>query len=191
MKNIVLFGPPGCGKGTQTAKLVEKYNMISISSGELFRKHMKLGDELGKLAATYIDEGNLVPDSVVIDMMKHTLEELNAPNGVILDGFPRTTAQAEALDVIMEEMGQTISCMVSIHVPVDELKNRITSRGKTSGRSDDANMEKINTRLDVYFRDTQKVIDFYEPQGKYHHVEGMAEIDIVFNRICTIIEACK
>jgi len=191
MLNIVLFGPPGAGKGTQSQKIIDHYDLTHISTGDLFRKHMGEGTELGKKAKEYIDAGQLVPDKLVIDMVDHRLNESNKEGGIIFDGFPRTIPQAEALDAFLESKSTSITCMISLEVPDEELITRLLERGKVSGRSDDQNEEKINTRLAVYKKETLPVAEFYKKQGKYSAVNGVGSIDDIFERIKTEIEKFK
>lgn len=186
MLNIVLFGPPGAGKGTQSTKLIEKYGLVHISTGDLFRKHLGEGTELGKLAKSYMNAGNLVPDQVVIDMVDDKLKEHEAA-GIIFDGFPRTVAQAEALDALMNSKGTPISGMIALEVPDEELKTRLLERGKTSGRADDQDEEKIKHRIKVYKSETLPVADFYEKQGKFQAVHGVGAIDEIFEKITEAI----
>ncbi len=188
MLNIVLFGPPGAGKGTQSQKLIEKYKLKHISTGDLFRKHLTEGTELGQKAQKYMDEGKLVPDAVVIGMVGETIRENKDHEGFILDGFPRTVAQAEALDQLMEKFNMKIDGMIALQVPEDELKRRIKERGKTSGRTDDQNDEKINTRIQVYKEETMPVANYYEKQGKFAQVNGVGSIDEIFENICQKVE---
>lgn len=188
MYNIVLFGPPGAGKGTQSEKIIEKFNLTHISTGDLFRKHLSEGTELGKLAQRYMDEGNLVPDEVVIKMVEHKINSENSTNGYIFDGFPRTVAQAEALDQVLAKSGKQISGMILLEVDEDELINRITLRGKTSGRSDDQDLEKILNRIDVYKEETMPVATYYKNQGKLNNVRGVGSVENIFQNISEIIE---
>ena len=152
MLNIVLFGPPGAGKGTQSQKLIEDYGLTHISTGDLFRKHLGEGTELGKKAQAFMDEGRLVPDQLVIDMVDDKLQEENNANGIIFDGFPRTIPQAEALDELLNKKSTPIKGMIALSVPDDELISRLLERGKTSGRADDQNREKITTKLRVVMK---------------------------------------
>jgi len=183
MLNIVLFGPPGAGKGTQSEKIIARYHLEHLSTGDLFRKHLGEGTELGKRAQKYMDEGNLVPDQVVIDMVKDKLATTPDPKGFIFDGFPRTVIQAQALDDMLGEFETSISGMVALDVPDAELQTRLLERGKTSGRADDQNVEKINTRINVYKEETLPVANFYESQGKYASINGVGDIDEIFNQI--------
>lgn len=188
MLNIVLFGPPGAGKGTQSAKLIEKYNLVHISTGDLFRKHLGENTELGQLAKSYMDAGNLVPDSLVIDMVDDRLKELEGANGIIYDGFPRTVAQAEALDKLMEQNNTPISGMIRLVVHEEELIKRLLERGKSSGRVDDQDISKIENRLKVYNDETLPVAEYYKKQGKYEAVEGVGDIDEIFGRIYSTVD---
>ncbi|HEY9117850.1 MAG TPA: adenylate kinase, partial [Roseivirga sp.] len=166
MINIVLFGPPGAGKGTQSEKIINTYGLKHISTGDLFRKHLGEGTELGKKAQSFMDNGKLVPDEVVIGMVEDFLNENTGAKGFIFDGFPRTVAQAEALDNLLNSHNTEISCMIMLDVPQDELKRRLLDRGKTSGRVDDQNEEKINVRIQEYLDKTLPVATFYEGQNK-------------------------
>ncbi|SHM59537.1 adenylate kinase [Cyclobacterium lianum] len=188
MLNIVLFGPPGAGKGTQSEKLIEKYKLVHISTGDLFRKHLGEGTELGKLARKYMDEGNLVPDEVVIGMVDDKINASTHLTGFIFDGFPRTVAQAKALDELLQKKGTSISGMISLEVPEEELKKRIRERGKTSGRSDDQDEEKIKNRIKVYNEETLPVAGYYQEQGKLARIHGVGGIDEIFSKICAVID---
>lgn len=188
MLNIVLFGPPGAGKGTQSEKLIKKYNLEHVSTGDLFRKHLKEGTELGKSAQKYMDDGYLVPDEVVIDMVDDKIKNSSDVNGFIFDGFPRTINQAEALDNLMNSNGTPISGMVSLEVPFDELKKRLIQRGKISGRSDDQHEEKIDNRIQVYLKETVPVSKYYKNQGKFNAIYGVGSINEIFKNICKAID---
>lgn len=188
MLNIVLFGPPGAGKGTQSQKLIDKYNLKHISTGDIFRKHLNEGTELGKEAQKYMDDGKLVPDAVVIGMVGETIEENLHCDGFIFDGFPRTVAQAKALDELVEKFDMKIDGMVALEVPEEELKKRIRERGKTSGRTDDQDEEKIQTRIQVYKDETLPVAEYYKKQGKLATVNGVGSIEEIFQQICDKIE---
>lgn len=191
MLNIVLFGPPGAGKGTQSEKLISKYNLLHLSTGDLFRKHLGEGTELGKLAQKYMNEGKLVPDEVVISMVEHKIKENPTVKGVIFDGFPRTVPQAEALDKVLTNQKTPISGMIALEVEEEELKKRLRERGKTSGRADDQDEEKINTRIQVYLDETIPVAKYYEKQGKYHAVNGIGAVEEIFSAICSKIDLLK
>ena len=188
MLNLVLFGPPGAGKGTQSDKLIDRYQLTHISTGDLFRKHLKGGTELGKLAQQYMDDGYLVPDKVVIDMVDDKIKETGKTRGLIFDGFPRTVNQAEALDELMNKNNSPITGMISLEVPDQELKNRIMERGKTSGRADDQDMSKIQNRINVYKDETLPVAQFYQNQNKYFEIPGVGEIDEIFSNISKVVD---
>jgi adenylate kinase len=189
MYNIVLFGPPGAGKGTQSEMIIEKFNLTHISTGDLFRKHLGEGTELGKLAQKYMDEGNLVPDEVVIKMMELKITSDNSSNGFIFDGFPRTVTQAKALDRLLEKQGTEISGMILLDVDEFELINRIMLRGKSSGRSDDQDINKVNNRIKVYKKETLPVAAYYEEQGKLNKIIGVGSVDNIFSDISEVIES--
>lgn len=189
MLNIVLFGPPGAGKGTQSEKIIDKYGLTHISTGDLFRKHLGEGTELGKLAKSYMDAGNLVPDEVVIGMVDDKIKSISDAAGFILDGFPRTVPQAEALDKLLMEKGHPISGMIALDVPEEELKKRIKERAKTSGRVDDQDEEKINNRIRVYQEETMPVANYYKGQGKYSPIHGVGSIDEIFTEIAQVIDS--
>jgi adenylate kinase len=187
MKNIVIFGAPGSGKGTQSDKIIEKYGVAHISTGDVLRGEIKAGTELGKTASQYINEGKLVPDSLIIDMLAATLDSKGKDiPGVIFDGFPRTIAQAEALDEMLSARGETVSVVVGLEVNDEELIKRILERGKVSGRADD-NEETAKKRLDTYYSQTLPLKDFYIKQGKYAKINGVGSIDGIFADICKAI----
>lgn len=188
MVNIVLFGPPGAGKGTQSEKIIVKYGLKHISTGDLFRKHLGEGTLLGKKARSYMDNGKLVPDEVVIGMVADELNANTDAKGFIFDGFPRTVAQAGALDKLLEKHRMAINGMIMLDVPQDELRQRLLQRGKTSGRVDDQNEEKINVRIQEYLNKTLPVASFYESEGKAHKINGVGSIENIFNDISKAIE---
>ncbi len=188
MYNLVLFGPPGAGKGTQSEMIIEKFNLTHISTGDLFRKHLGEGTELGKLAQKYMDEGNLVPDEVVIKMVELKIKTENSTNGFIFDGFPRTVTQAKALDQLLEKEGTEISGMILLDVDEFELINRIMLRGKSSGRADDQDINKVNNRINVYKKETVPVATYYEEQGKLNTIVGVGSVDNIFSDISEVIE---
>ena len=187
MVNIVLFGPPGAGKGTQSKNIINKYSLKHISTGDLFRKHLGEGTHLGKRAQSFMDNGKLVPDEVVIGMVADLLDENAEAEGFIFDGFPRTVTQAEALDELLEEHDQHIHCMVMLDVPHDELRKRLLERGKTSGRADDQNVEKIDVRIQEYLDKTLPVADYYQGQGKIAKINGVGSIEGIFADIVSEI----
>jgi adenylate kinase len=188
MINIILFGPPGAGKGTQSAKLIDKYSLLHISTGDLFRKHLKEGTPLGKLAQDYMTKGNLVPDQVVIDMVDDKIKSSPGIGGIIFDGFPRTIPQAEALDRLLAKLGAPIKVLVELVVPEDELRTRLASRALKENRPDDAKPEVINNRISVYKAETVSVAGYYKDLGRYASVVGVGEIDAIFNNICREID---
>ena len=188
MVNIVLFGPPGAGKGTQSEKIIHHYHLTHLSTGDLFRKHLGEGTDLGKLAQKYMDEGNLVPDEVVIDMVRDKVNTTIDPKGFIFDGFPRTVAQAIALEDMLNDFDTSISGMIALDVPDEELKTRLLERGKTSGRADDQNGNKINNRIQVYKNETLPVAGFYENQGKFNKVHGVGSIEEIYMNIRRVMD---
>ena len=191
MLNVVLFGPPGAGKGTQSEKLIEKYLLVHLSTGDIFRSNIKGSTELGKLAKSFMDKGELVPDSVTISMLEDVVNKQINPKGFIFDGFPRTSAQAESLDAFLIQKGWRISAMIALEVSDEELKKRLLLRGKDSGRADDANPEVIQNRINIYNRDTAPLKNFYKEQGKYLGVEGLGTIEDIFDRLCNEIDLLK
>jgi adenylate kinase len=188
MINLILFGPPGAGKGTQSAKLIEKYSLGHIATGDLFRKHLKEGTPLGKLAQDYMTKGNLVPDQLVIDMVDDKITSSGHINGIIFDGFPRTTPQAEALDRLLASKNAPIKVLVELVVPEDELKKRLAERALKENRPDDAKPEVITHRISVYKAETVAVADYYKKLGKYASVVGVGEIDNIFANLCREID---
>jgi adenylate kinase len=191
MLNIILFGAPGCGKGTQAARIKEKYNINHISTGEVIRGEIARQTELGMSMQSYIASGELAPDSIVIGMIKNYLNEHKDAAGNIFDGFPRTTAQAVEFDKILDEMGESVNVMVYMDVPEEELVKRILLRGKDSGRADDASEDVIRNRISIYREQTEIVAEHYSKQGKYVAVDGVGTMDEVFDRICAVIDAHK
>ena len=191
MLNIVLFGPPGAGKGTQSAKLIDSYNLVHLSTGDIFRANLKNSTELGTLAKSYIDQGQLVPDEVTIGMLSQEVNKNPQANGFIFDGFPRTQAQAKALDNLLKEKGTSISIMLALEVEEEELKRRLLLRGKDSGRADDQDPNVIQKRIDVYNAETMPVKDFYTAQGKYKGIDGIGEIEEIFGALCKAIDEVK
>ncbi len=188
MANLVLFGPPGAGKGTQSERLIEKYGFIHLSTGDILRGEIKAQTQLGLEAKKLMDAGELVPDAVVIGMIEHKIEESKNAKGFIFDGFPRTVAQADALDSVLGAHSLAIDAMIALEVPDEELRTRLLERGKTSGRPDDQNLDKINNRISVYKAETMPVADFYTSQNKYLGVQGVGSIDAIFSDICSVID---
>ncbi len=187
MKNIVIFGAPGSGKGTQSALLVEKYRLKHISTGDVLRAEIKAGTELGRTAKEYIDNGQLIPDGLMIDILAGVYDGLCPCEGVIFDGFPRTIPQAEALKRMLEERGTSISGMLELDVPDEMLMERLINRGKTSGRADD-NEETIGKRLNVYKSQTAPLIDWYEKEGLRHAVKGYGSLEEINAALCAVID---
>ena len=191
MLNIVIFGAPGSGKGTQSDKIIAEYGVAHISTGDVLRGEIKNNTELGQTAAKYINDGKLVPDSLIIDMLASTLDAKGKDiKGVIFDGFPRTIAQAEALNAMLAERGQSVSTVIGLEVDDAELIKRIILRGQTSGRADD-NEETAKKRLDTYYSQTLPLKDFYIKEGKYAKIQGVGSIDDIFASIKAAIDAVK
>ena len=188
MLNIVLFGPPGAGKGTQSQKIISQYNLVHLSTGDLLRAQIAEGTELGLQAKKLMDEGLLVPDAVVIGMIGYALETNPQAGGFIFDGFPRTVAQAESLDRLMAEHNTHISCMIALEVQEEELVTRLLERGKTSNRPDDQDETKIRRRVTVYNTETAQVAGYYAAQQKFHALGGIGPIDSIFGQICGLID---
>lgn len=189
MTNIVLFGPPGAGKGTQASFLKERFGLVHISTGDVFRSNIKNETALGKLAQSFMDEGNLVPDQVTIDMLSAEVDKNHDANGFIFDGFPRTVAQAEALDVLLDKYQTNITAMVALEVPDQLLVERLLERGKTSGRPDDANTEIIQNRIKAYYTNTAILKSYYESQNKYFGVNGVGSINEITERLQELINS--
>ena len=191
MLNIVIFGAPGSGKGTQSDKIIAEYGVEHISTGDVLRAEIKGNTELGKTAAAYINDGKLVPDSLIIDILASTLDAKGKDiKGVIFDGFPRTIAQAEALNSMLAERGEEFSAVIGLEVNDEELIKRIIARGKTSGRADD-NEETAKKRLDTYYSQTMPLKDFYIKEGKYAKIDGVGSIDDIYSNIKAAIDAVK
>jgi adenylate kinase len=188
MLNLILFGPPGSGKGTQAEKLVDKYNLLHISTGDLFRYELGNNTELGILAKSYMSKGELVPDSVTIAMLKKKVDENSNFKGYIFDGFPRTIPQAEALNALLAEKKQTITGLIELAVDEDEITRRILLRGEKSGRADDKDETIIRNRIRIYRAETTQVADFYAKTGKSHKIEGVGGIDVIFRNLCNTID---
>lgn len=188
MKNLVIFGAPGSGKGTQSDILVEKYGFDHISTGDVLRAEIKAGSELGRTAKEFIDNGQLIPDSLMIDILAATYDALPKEQGVIFDGFPRTIPQAEALKAMLAERGTAVHAMLELNVPDEMLMERLINRGKTSGRADD-NEETIAKRLGVYHSQTMPLIEWYEKEGLRNAVKGYGSLEEINANLCVVIDA--
>ncbi|MBC8603411.1 adenylate kinase [Parabacteroides acidifaciens] len=182
MLNIVIFGAPGSGKGTQSELIIAEYGIDHISTGDVLRSEMKNETELGKIAKDYIEKGQLVPDELIVDMLAKVLDSKENSKGVIFDGFPRTIPQAKALKEMLNKRGTDVSVMLNLQVEEEELIKRLLERGKVSGRSDD-NLETIKSRLDVYHKQTAPLADYYIGEGKHVAIEGMGTVEEIFGRI--------
>ena len=188
MLNLVLFGPPGAGKGTQAARLVEKYHLVHLSTGDIFRSNIKEGTDLGLLAKSYIDKGVLVPDEVTIGMLEAEVNSNSNAKGFIFDGFPRTSAQAEALDVFLSSKGTEVSSMLALEVDENELIKRLLERGKSSGRADDQDAGIIKNRIQVYENETAVLKTYYANQNKFFGIEGEGSIESITLGLCKAID---
>ena len=188
MKNIVIFGAPGSGKGTQSDLMIQHYGLEHISTGDVLRSEIKKGTELGKLAASYIDGGNLIPDDLMISILAKVYDGYGRGHkGVIFDGYPRTITQAEALEKMLNERGDRVAAMIELDVPEDELMQRLIKRGKESGRADD-NEETIKKRLVIYHQQTQPLIEWYKNEGLHHHINGHGTLERIFSDIRKVID---
>ena len=188
MINIILFGPPGAGKGTQSARLIEKYGLVHLSTGDVFRYNIKNQTELGVLAKSFIDKGQLVPDEVTNQMVKDFIARNNNDKGFIFDGYPRTIAQGENLDRVLEEYQANVTSMIALKVDEDELVIRLLERGKSSGRPDDQDEAIIRNRFKVYNDETSPLADFYAQKGKFIAVKGKGSMDEIFQNLCKAID---
>lgn len=188
MLNIVLFGSPGAGKGTQSQKIIQKYNLMHLSTGDILRNAIERQTPNGIVAKKYMDRGELVPDEVVIGIIGRRLDEFrDKTNGFVFDGFPRTKIQARELDDMLTERGTSITLMMALEVEHSELVNRLTNRGKSSGRPDDQGIEIIKNRITIYNERTKNVMDYYKAQQKYFGIDGMGTVDEIFDRISNTI----
>ena len=188
MKNIVIFGAPGSGKGTQSDKLIEKYGLQHISTGDVLRAEIKNGTELGRTAKQYIDQGQLIPDELMVSILASVYDGFGRGHkGVIFDGFPRTIPQAEALKTMLADRGDKVAAMIELEVPEEELMKRLLLRGQMSGRADD-NEETIKKRLVVYHQQTQPLIEWYKKEEIHHHIDGLGEQNRIFQDICNVVD---
>tara|TARA_A100000164_G_scaffold344121_1_gene342951 strand:- start:347 stop:922 length:576 start_codon:yes stop_codon:yes gene_type:complete len=188
MLNLVLFGPPGAGKGTQATRLVEKYHLVHLSTGDIFRSNIKEGTDLGLLAKSYIDKGALVPDEVTIGMLEAEVNSNSNAKGFIFDGFPRTAAQAQALDAFLSSKGTEVSSMLALEVNENELITRLLERGKSSGRADDQDAGIIKNRIQVYENETAVLKTYYANQNKFFGIEGIGSIESITLGLCEAID---
>lgn len=189
MLHIVLFGPPGAGKGTQSSLLVDKYKLVHLSTGDIFRYNIKNSTELGLWAKSFIDKGELVPDEVTIKMLQSEVQKHSDAKGFIFDGFPRTVPQAEALDALLAEKNTSVDLMVALSVPEDELVKRLLERGKDSGRSDDTNPEIVRNRISVYNEQTAVAANYYKNQNKFFEINGVGAVNHIFTEICGVVDS--
>jgi adenylate kinase len=189
MLNVVLFGPPGAGKGTQSEVLLQRYGLVHLSTGDIFRYNIKNATELGLQAKAFMDKGELVPDSLTISMLESEVVKHEEPKGFIFDGFPRTSAQAEALDRFLNSRGTTITCMLALEVDEEELIKRLLNRASTSGRADDADESIVRNRIAVYNRETAPVAGYYQACGKYRGVQGVGTVNEITTRLCAELDA--
>lgn len=188
MKHIILFGPPGSGKGTQAQKLIDKYRLYHISTGDLFRAEIAASTPLGLKAQEFMNQGILVPDEVTLGMLRNKLNSLKDINGIIYDGFPRTIAQAEALDHMLNENNECINALISLEVTDDEIVHRIMLRGQTSGRADDLDESIIRKRMDEYRLKTSSVYNYYKEMNVAHQVQGIGTVEEIFDNLCTVMD---
>jgi adenylate kinase len=190
MLNIIIFGAPGSGKGTQSELMKKKHNLAHISTGEVLRQEIKNATALGKIARQYIDRGQLVPDELICNMLDNVLDTVKNSEGIILDGFPRTVPQAEALEKILAKRGWDVSVLIDLQVEDRVLTDRLLERGKVSGRSDD-NEETIKSRLNVYYSQTAPLTDYYKKKGKHAAIDGVGEVSEIFSRIDSVLGKLK
>ncbi|NPA42760.1 MAG: adenylate kinase [Chlorobi bacterium] len=191
MINIVMFGPPGAGKGTQAKLLSDKYGFVYIATGDMFRRHIREQTELGRLAQSYIDRGDLVPDEITIDMIREVIAESPEAEGYIFDGFPRTRVQAKVLDDFLENKGDRVDAVFALEVPEEVLIRRILNRGKTSGRKDDTDVDTIKVRLEKYKTATRPLKDYYREKGVLYEIDGLRSIEDIHAEISEIIDGLR
>jgi len=191
MLNLILFGPPGAGKGTQATKLVDKYKLVHLSTGDILRSEIAAGTKLGLEAKKLMDQGMLVPDEIVINMIDSKINNNPASKGFIFDGFPRTLAQAQELDELLLQHKTSITATLALEVDNEELTHRILERGKSSGRADDQDEATIKKRIGEYTSKTSPLKEYYKKQGKLHTVNGIGDVDEIFNSLCIEIAKCS
>ncbi|MBL30867.1 MAG: adenylate kinase [Flavobacteriaceae bacterium] len=191
MLNIILFGKPGAGKGTQAEYIKNTFNLIHISTGDLFRKNIEKKTSLGLMAKSFIDNGELVPDQITIDMLKNEVIKNKKANGFIFDGFPRTLSQAEVLDLFLKSLKMNLTATISLDVEDSVLEDRLIKRGKTSGRLDDQNIEKIRNRFEEYNKKTSPLISYYKSLNKFHSIRGTGTIEDIRNELNNLINQLK
>jgi adenylate kinase len=190
MLNLILFGPPGAGKGTQASKLLDKYKLIHLSTGDILRSEIAAGTKLGLEAKLLMDKGILVSDEIVVNMIDSKISQNAGANGFIFDGFPRTLAQAEALDNLLQKRNIPINATLALEVSNEELTKRILLRGKSSGRADDQDEATVRKRIEVYTNQTSPLKEYYKKQGKLRTVNGIGEIDSIFKALCNEVDKC-
>jgi adenylate kinase len=188
MTNIILFGPPGAGKGTQAERIRDNYNFLHISTGDVFRYNIKNETELGRRAKSFTNRGELVPDDITIKMLAGEIEKADDKNGIVFDGFPRTKAQADALDDLLNEQNEKIDALISLEVDDEILTERLIERGKTSGRKDDADENVIKNRIQIYYTETEIVKAHYKQQKNLHEVDGVGSIEDITKRLNNVID---
>jgi len=190
MFNLILFGPPGSGKGTQSARIAEKYNLVHTSTGDIFRKEIRNGSPLGLKVQSIIEKGELVPDDLLVDILRSALQRAEGIDGFVLDGFPRTLRQAEDLDMLLAEKNETVSLVLALDVDEEEIVTRLLKRAQQEGRKDDTE-EVIRNRMKVYHSQTHPLMEFYDKQGKFTPIHGVGSIDNIFADICKVIDLHK
>jgi adenylate kinase len=187
MFNLILFGPPGSGKGTQSSRIAEKYNLVHTSTGDIFRKEIRNGSSLGLKVQSIIERGDLVPDDLLVDILRSALQRAEGINGFVLDGFPRTIRQAEDLDKLLAEKNESVSLVLALDVDVEEIVTRLLKRAQLEGRKDDTE-EVIRNRMNVYHSQTHPLMEYYDKQGKFISLKGIGSIDNIFADICKVID---
>jgi adenylate kinase len=190
MYNLILFGPPGSGKGTQSSRIAEKYNLVHTSTGDIFRREIRDGSPLGLKVQSIIEKGELVPDDLLVDILRSALQRAVGINGFVLDGYPRTIRQAEDLDMLLKETGESLSLVLALDVDEEEVVTRLLKRAQLEGRKDDTE-EVIRNRMKVYHSQTRPLTEYYHKQGKFISVQGIGTIDDIFKEICKLIDRSR